>query len=236
MNKNLSARRIFVALLFLAFMMCEESLHAACLTLTHPNGGKVWAQGPQDRLEFGIQWSYDTTGNPGPSVKIELLKGGATNTVINYYAPIGNNGKGVFIWTAPVTQANGNDYKIRITSITNPACTDTSDSAFAIYHQIKAVTSPSEGQVLQILKGQHNITWTLEGSYPNNATMNLMLFKYIHGRPYWYGYIAENIPINAGSYMWTIGKVYEGSTVRHAPGDGTTQYSVFATISGCSWR
>lgn len=187
----------------------------------------------QGEATIYMEWSYDTTGNPGHFVKIELLKGGATNKVINSYASIGKNGNGLYNWPVPVALANGNDYKVRITSVTNPACTDTSDSAFAMYHQIKAVTSPSEGQVLQKITGPYNITWTLEGSYPNELTVDLMLFKKLPANNYM-GYIAKNIPINARSYMWTVGKLQEAVDAQGlwVPGDGVTQYYVGVRIHG----
>jgi hypothetical protein len=77
-----------------------------------------------------IQWTY--AGNPGSGVKIELLKGGVINRTITWFTSIGTGGSGSFNWSIPSTQASGSDYQIKVTSATNAAYADTSDSSFTI--------------------------------------------------------------------------------------------------------
>jgi len=90
-----------------------------------PDGGEAWKAGSTQ----SIKWRY--TGKPGSLVKIELLKNNVVNRVITYATSIGSNGSGTYKWTIPSRQAVS-DYKIRITSITNKAYTDTSNGVFGI--------------------------------------------------------------------------------------------------------
>jgi hypothetical protein len=96
------------------------------ITVVSPNGGENLHTGDT----YVIEWSY--TGNPGNKVKIDLLTNGKLNTNIASKYSIGKDGRGTYNWKIPSTQIPGIDYKIRITSITNPAYTDTSDNNFSI--------------------------------------------------------------------------------------------------------
>lgn len=96
------------------------------ITVNSPNGGENWQVGSTHT----IKWSY--TGNPGANIKIELLKSGKVNWIITSRYSIGKTGTGTYNWKIPFTQVLGTDYKIRITSVTNSAYTDTSDGDFSI--------------------------------------------------------------------------------------------------------
>jgi hypothetical protein len=61
-------------------------------------------------------------------VRIELLKGGTVYRIIAYWTA--NDGS--YNWRIPWYQGIGTDYTIRITSISNPSITDSSDNNFAI--------------------------------------------------------------------------------------------------------
>jgi len=98
----------------------------APITVTVPNGGQNWVQGSTQT----IKWSY--IGSPGSSVKIELLKGTAVNSVIKASTSIGSAGLGSYSWKIPLTQTVGTDYKIRITSTSNAAYSDKSNANFTI--------------------------------------------------------------------------------------------------------
>ena len=84
-----------------------------------------------------ITWTRNTTqtmtwsssGNPGAYLKIELLKGGSPVKTI---AAKASTALGAYTWKVPPKQAAGSDYTIRITSTTNGAYTDTSDTPFSI--------------------------------------------------------------------------------------------------------
>jgi len=92
------------------------------LTVTSPNGGQQWIRGTTHTS------SWTKTGSSGSYVKIELLKGGVVNRVITSSTP--NDGS--YSWTISSTQTRGTDYKVRITSTSNTAIADSSNSNFAI--------------------------------------------------------------------------------------------------------
>jgi len=102
------------------------------ITVTVPNGGEDWKQGSAQI----IKWNY--TGNPGSNIKLELLKGMAVNQVITSNMSIGSGGAGSKSWTVPFNQTIGADYKIRVTSISNSAYTDTSNANFTISTETSA--------------------------------------------------------------------------------------------------
>jgi hypothetical protein len=102
-----------------------RTLPLPTVTVVTPNGGQSWAAG----TSHTISWTYASISG---GVRIELLKGGVLNRVISLSSPIGTNGNGSFIWVIPSMQATGNDYKIRVTSLSDPACTDSSDHNFTI--------------------------------------------------------------------------------------------------------
>src|SRR3990172_9045428 len=96
------------------------------ITVTVPNGGESWKRGTTQT----IRWTY--AGNPGSSVKIELLKNGAVNKTITSSTSIGSGGSGSFNWTIANNQAAGTNYTVRITSTSNGSYTDTSNGNFSI--------------------------------------------------------------------------------------------------------
>ncbi len=91
------------------------------IKVTSPNGGENWHPGNT----YGIAWdSAGVTGN----VKIELLKGGSTDSTIA--ADTVNSG--TFSWKIPEGQAAGVDYAVKITSVGDSALTDQSDAFFTL--------------------------------------------------------------------------------------------------------
>jgi hypothetical protein len=102
------------------------SILASGITVVSPNGNEVYKTGTSNR----IWWIY--TGDPGPSVKIELLKGGVLNQVIVARTPMGSGVNGTYNWGVPPDLAPGSDYKIRITSVTDGTYTDTSNGNFTV--------------------------------------------------------------------------------------------------------
>jgi FtsP/CotA-like multicopper oxidase with cupredoxin domain len=96
------------------------------ITVTAPNGGETWKRGTKHL----ITWTY--TGNPGTSVKIELLRNGVLNRTIVSSMPKGTGGSGSYNWTIPSSISTGAGYAVRITSRTNSAYTDASNTTFTI--------------------------------------------------------------------------------------------------------
>jgi hypothetical protein len=95
----------------------------AGITVTSPNVALVWKAGSTQT----IRWTY--TGNPGSYVRIELLKNDVLSSTISSQT---STVKGSYNWKIQRKQTAGTDYKIRITSISNPAVTDSSDVNFTI--------------------------------------------------------------------------------------------------------
>ena len=94
------------------------------ITVISPNGGQSWVAG----TKHAITWSVtNLTGY----VKIELLKSGSpVRTITSSVAA----SSGSYNWSIPTSQSSGSDYRIRITSTSNPAVSDTSDANFTIVH------------------------------------------------------------------------------------------------------
>ena len=92
--------------------------------MTSPNGGENWAKGTTK----SIKWTK--YGQPGANVKIELYKAGVLNSVISSITP----NDGIYSWYIPVFQPIGTDYKIKISSTSEPTkYYDWSDNNFKIY-------------------------------------------------------------------------------------------------------
>jgi hypothetical protein len=102
-----------------------RTLPQPAITIISPDGGENWARGSHQT----IKWAY---ANVSGYVKIELLRGGVLNRVIGYATTRGNNGTGSYYWAIPSAQATGSDYNIRVTSISDIACSDTSNNNFTI--------------------------------------------------------------------------------------------------------
>jgi Tol biopolymer transport system component len=165
------------------------------LAVRVPNGGQNWRQGSGQT----IRWNY--TGSPGPQVKIELLRGTAMNLVINASTSIGSAGSGSSSWTVPYNQPVGTDYKIRITSTTNAAYTDTSNANFTINAGAPiTVAVPNGGQ-----NWKQGSTQTIRWSYTGSSGPQVKI-ELLKGT-------AVNRVINAsmsigsagsGSYSWIV--------------------------------
>jgi len=92
------------------------------ITVTSPNGAESWAPGSN----HAITWT--STGDVGSNVKIEVLKAGSVVQTLSSSDP----NDGTFSWTLATTLVEGTDYRIRITSTTNTAITDSSNANFAM--------------------------------------------------------------------------------------------------------
>lgn len=138
------------------------------LTTTNPNGGETWVRGTTKT----INWVPGS--GTGSYVKIELLKGGVVNKVINSYTP--NDGS--LSWTVPSTQTLGSDYKVRVTSTSNSAYTDASNNYFTISSSSTStptitVSSPNGGE--SWAKGTvREIKWTYTGSPGSYVKIELL--------------------------------------------------------------
>lgn len=100
------------------------------IDIISPNGGELRYWGST----YSIRWNTNVLGN----VKIELLKGGAVRSVLAESIPNG----GEIVWVPAADLPPGGDYRIRITSVDNPAWTDTSTGDFTVAAAPPYITSP----------------------------------------------------------------------------------------------
>jgi len=131
------------------------------ITVTVPNGSESWTAGTTQT----IRWTY--TGNPGSSVRIELLNdpAGTVNRTIISSRSIGTGGNGSYNWTIPSNQVGGT-YTVRVTSTTNAAATDKSNAFFTITGPPPptiAVTVPNGSESWRRNTGNY-IRWTYTGT------------------------------------------------------------------------
>jgi hypothetical protein len=167
------------------------------ISVTFPNGGESFTAGSMQI----IQWTY--TGNPGPGVKIELLKGGVVTSTLSYYTSIGSAGSGSYNWSIPSTQVSGSDYQIRVTSATNAAYTDTSDSIFTIVGPPPptiSVTFPNGGESFTAGSMQI-IQWTYAGNPGSGVKIELLKGGVINRTITWFTSIGTG---GSGSFNWSI--------------------------------
>jgi hypothetical protein len=93
------------------------------LTVITPNGGENWVTG----CPSAIQWMTTNT-TTGP-VRVELFKNGQFYMVINSQVPVGVTS---ITWVAPFNIVPGNDYKVKVSSLTSAVLFDFSDNYFTI--------------------------------------------------------------------------------------------------------
>jgi C1A family cysteine protease len=155
--------------------------NTASISVTAPAGGESWQTG----TAHAISWAY--TGNPGASVKLDLLNSGAVFATISASASIGSNGSGSYNWTVPASLAAGS-YQIRVSGTSNAAVSGTSNaftvSAAPAPASAITITSPKSG--VRWAKGKYNmIYWKYTGN-PGPVKIELLkggsLFRTITSR------------------------------------------------------
>ncbi len=154
------------------------------LHVSSPNGGEQWERGKT----YSVTWSDTVTG----SVRIELLKGGSpVDTLTN-----ATQSDGLFSWSIPLDVIVGSDYRIRITSISDPAVYDVSEANFSIITPTITVTYPNGnhtlygGSVVDIL-------WTSGGTVGDVK----ILYSTNNGTD-WYSVITSTS--NDGNHLWIV--------------------------------
>jgi len=154
------------------------------VTVTAPNGGETWPIGSLRN----ITWTPSTlTG----SVKIELSRNAGTT----WSTIIGNTpNDGSYTWT--VTSSASTRSRIRVTSLTDPAATDSSNADFTIGGGSLSVSAPNGGENWAIGNTQ-TISWTSSG-----LTGNVKIELSRNGGASW-SPIATNTP-NDGTQTWIV--------------------------------
>lgn len=127
------------------------------LSLLSPNGGETWHM----RTTHPITWNFlNLTGN----LKLELVRGADAIPVytISSSVPVTNQ---LVNWIIPVTISLATDYRVKISSLSNPEITDLSDGYFGISlstNQSLTVLSPNGGETWQ-MNHLGTISWSSEG-------------------------------------------------------------------------
>ncbi len=166
------------------------------LAVKNPQAGTIWATGTSQP----IQWSY--TGNPGSGVKIELLKGGVLNRTITYYSSVGSGGNGSYNWSIPSTLPSGNDYRIRVTSITNGSYNDTCAN-FTVNGPPAptiSVKNPQAGTIWATGTSQP-IQWSYTGNPGSAVRIELLKGGVLNRTIAYYASVGSG---GNGSYNWSI--------------------------------
>jgi hypothetical protein len=149
-----------------------------------PNGGEVWPIGSTRAVTW---FSSGLTGN----VKIEVSRNGGS-TWTSVIANTLNDGTHNWIVTGPATTQG----RIRVTSLTDPTVSDTSNANFTIGGGSITVTSPNSGQVWPI--GSSNaITWNSSG-----LTGNVRIEVSRNGGATWTTIISSTP--NDGTHTWLV--------------------------------
>jgi hypothetical protein len=155
------------------------------IAVTTPNGSETWTAGTTN----AISWTSDVTGN----VKIVLLKNGLQYSLIA--SSVANTG--TFNWLIPAGMAQGTDYTVKISSVSNPLISDISDATFTINAgggTTMTVTAPNGGETW--IAGTNNtITWT------SDIIGNVRIALLKGGVQY--ALIASMVP-NTGTFNWPM--------------------------------
>jgi len=159
------------------------------LSVVSPNGGENYVQGSTQT----IMWNY--TGNPGSAVKIEALRGGTVLATVASSYPIGSSGSGSYDLKFPYSTPVGSDYRIKVTSTSNPAWSDTSGE-FTISPAI-TVLSPDGGEEWN-QGSMHPITWTYSGNPGTTVKIEALRNDKV------LAVVTPSTPIASGSYNLTF--------------------------------
>ena len=132
-----------------AVHLAQAQPEPGSLTVTAPNGGESWVVGGAQTIRWS---SVGVSGN----VRIELSRngGGAWTTL---FSSVPNTGAQSWTVTGPATT----QARVRISSVTGAATSDTSDASFVIVGSLN-VTAPNGGESWAAGSRQ-NIRWTSSG-------------------------------------------------------------------------
>ncbi|MCH7974189.1 MAG: hypothetical protein IH949_09935, partial [Bacteroidetes bacterium] len=152
------------------------------ITVLSPNGGESWLIGSTHE----ITWNDDIDGD----VLIELIKGESPTPT--FIASVPSNG--FFTWNIPDSTTPGSDYKIKITSVAEPAISDISNNNFTLFTGFITVASPNGGENWQAGTTK-SITWV--DNITENVKIELFKGGVFHSE-------ISNLTNSDGSKTWDI--------------------------------
>ncbi|MDQ1352494.1 MAG: hypothetical protein QG657_2800 [Acidobacteriota bacterium] len=181
------------------------------LTLTSPNGGETW---PITSLR-NITWK---AAGISDNLEITLWKGGV---LIGIIADDINPAVGFYAWTVGQLidgsmVSCGSDYTIKIKE-TGQSPEDSSDANFNISPGI-TVDAPNGGETLKF-GDLLQITWRT-GCLSHNIKITLWTDSG------WEGLIKYNINPADGSFLWTVGDVFDSTGKAKLPVDINLKYKI----------
>lgn len=158
------------------------------VTLATPNGGESWIMG------CPAQITWNTTSALNVPVRLELFRNGLPMMIIHpQVAP----GVTSFTWIPPHNIPPGNQYQVRVSTLTSPPQWDMSDSVFTILKGNITVISPNGGE--NWMKGtSHTILW--DDNLCDKVRIELWKGNQFNT------VIAHSVP-STGSYLWNIPNV-----------------------------
>ncbi len=128
-------------------------------------------------------------------MRVELLKGGAVNTVMF----ISTENDGTLDWDIPPTQMVGADYSVRVISTSNEAISDTSDAYFTINPSSTGsitVTAPNGGETW--MPGTiYAISWASTGTIGTYVRIELLKSGVLNR-------VIASSSLNDGEQKWLI--------------------------------
>ena len=193
------------------------------ITITSPNGGESWTQGTTQ----SITWQ----ANGVDKVDITVSHWGPTPVIVDIAKGV-DASLGTYAWKVP-SDLIGNDFIVSVDSVKdgNYIAQDFSDNYFSIVNFTKGAVNIYDKEndlvsslkpALPMFKGkEYKITWQYDqqklGIDPSQL-INIQLISFDYGfntsQPATFYYtIADDIPINLGSYTFTLPKdLKAGST------------------------
>ena len=145
----------------IAVINTASTIQRASFAVVSPNGGENWVIG----TTHSIKWSPH---NHNTDVRLELYKAGILNRTIS----VSTSNDGSKSWKIPSTQALGNDYKIKITNLSNMTDYDFSDANFAISGPSITVVIPNGGESWE-RRHTYTIKWNHIGSTGSHVKIEL---------------------------------------------------------------
>ena len=188
---------------------------ADSLQMVSPNGGELWGSGTQN-----IVWKY--TGNPGTTVRLDLVNNGSSTQTIAASVPIGVNGVGTYLWQMPDSLQFSENYQVKVTSNDNPSISDLSDDPVWMGQGV-SIHSPTAGSVILYGGTSNYLSISVEYGWSGFPQIQFDLYKS--------GQFVQNISTSQGSGCFDadIGCVWDsppGYFPNIVPG---TDYSIKAT-------
>lgn len=199
------------------------SVHPACaITVSEPLDGDAFCSG----AEIDVRWTASTCC--GPTVRIELLRGGSLYQTLAEAEP--NDGH--FIWPAALLGPQTNGFSVRVTDTTSGA-SDRSDGTFDIFAAC-ALTVLSPFQSREFCEGDPiTIAWNHSSCCGPEVEIELLRDGEV------VELLAQSTP-NDGEFVWNaqrIGGETEGYAVRVSDlstGAGDEGPALFRILPGCS--